>query len=504
MNNNDTDISSVSSRTVDAGTNNNNIERKDSDNQFDSKNKRKDYASQSTLLEYVLRCRDTFDVEPFNEVDSLLFSWLSYLKIPVDLLPKKILITDERHEDCIFKDRDSCRLADLTRDEYLSELVRDVNSPDETLAILKAAALNPRFSDIRLCLRREETDRLEGKQFAGITIQVAPNLTYVAFRGTDSTMTGWKEDCRMCMSNPVPAQILAAEYLTAVGKIFRGQLMVGGHSKGGNLAVYSAANCDPGIQDRIQLIFSHDGPGFTKNELMKPGYAKVRSRIRKTAPQFSVFGMMLRQEVEPKIIYSYARGMQQHNATTWKTEGYGLSEYWYVNRISTHIKNKFNNWVEGLSDEEMELFIDWVFDVMENSGISTIQDLKENKGSVISVYMKEFSRLNPEMQAFLMDILRQFILSSDESDDPNAEPVTAERPDRNRSAWDRPLEQAAEQIRNKIEDAFSYVEESALERRMGGLGRNHMVSEKLQKFAEHPLDIQELMNKYDRMDEDKK
>lgn len=435
----------------------------------------REHISHSTLLAYASYCTESFAEEAFNEVDSLLFSWMAYLKIPTGVLPSKILITDDRHEDCIYKDTDSCKISDFVKDEYLSELVYKVNSQVETIAIIKAAAKNPRFANVRLCLRREETDRVEGKQFAAVCFQISPELTYVAFRGTDSTLTGWKEDFRLCLNNPVPSQKLAAEYLSAVGHIFRGKLLVGGHSKGGNLAVYAAANCDVEVQERIQSVYSHDGPGFTKAELLKEGYAKIRSRIQKTAPQFSIFGMLLRQEAEPKIIYSFGDGLLQHDATSWKTEWYSLSDYWYSNKISTHIKNKLNNWLESLSDEDKETFIDWLFGVLEHTGFNSVEELKANIITLLPVFMKEFAMLNSDMQKFLMELVGQFIFASDENRDPSAEPGKAT---------------GYEQKRN--------TETKNLNTGFGGAGRNRMNSaaDDSEKYSNYPADIRELMRKY--------
>lgn len=409
----------------------------------------REHISHSTMLAYATHCTDSFETEPFNEVDSLLLSWMSYLHIPEEILPKYPLHSyASPAEKTEITDTSSCRIRDFVKEEYLRKLIEEINSPDKTIEIIKAAAENPRFANIRFCLRREERDAVAGKQFAAITCQITPGLTYVAYRGTDHSMTGWKEDFRLCLKDPVPAQKLAAEYLNGVGSIFRGKMLIGGHSKGGNLAVYAAANCHPEIQERILTVYSHDGPGFNKEELEKPGYAKIRSRIQKTAPQFSIFGMLLRQEVEPKIIYSYGHGILQHDATSWKTDWYGLSEYWYPSKVSQHIKNKLNNWIESLSDEEKETFIELVFGVLEQTGIDSLADFKDNMMVILPTLLMAIHELDDSMQMFLLDLLKQFIFASDENMDPVATPATP----------------------------------------------------RLEKYSKYPADIQELMKKYDSMD----
>ncbi len=397
---------------------------------------------QSTMLHYVKTCRSTFEEEAFNEVDSLILSWLSYLRIPEDVLPKKALNSPVTAENSIFSDTDSCLIRELLREEYYTDMLLDIWSPDETLEMLYAMALSPRFEKIRLCMRREELDHEAAKQFAAITFQISPDLTYVAFRGTDKTLTGWEEDFRLCLIDPVPSQTLAAEYLAAVGQVFRGTLITGGHSKGGNLAVYAAANCDTEVQERIREIYTHDGPGFLMEDLQKDGFKRIQSKIRKTAPQFSVFGMLMRQETEPKIIYSYEKGIMQHNAASWKTEGCGFSEYRYPDRTSQVLKNKLNNWIDGLTNEERKMFIDTVFNILDETGMEKFGDLKTNLTEITPVVIRELQKLDPSMQRFLFDLLRQLVFASKENRDPNAElQADTHQSDEASTTYDEDIEQ---------------------------------------------------------------
>ncbi|MCQ2510122.1 MAG: DUF2974 domain-containing protein [Lachnospiraceae bacterium] len=430
----------------------------------------------STMATYVKECRATFDEEPFNEVDSLIFSWLTYLHIPEEILPKCPLYDPETHENSIFTDTDSCLIRDFVRAEYLPEMLTEIWSPEETAELLYALALSPRFEMIRLCFRREELAHKIGKQFSAMTFQIAPGLTYIAFKGTDKTLTGWEENFRLCLKDPVPSQTLAAEYLSSVGEIFRGTLLVGGHSKGGNLAVFASANCLPEVQDRIQLIFTHDGPGFLKEDLEKEGFKRIQPRIRKTAPQFSIFGMLMRQETEPKIIYSYEHGIMQHNATSWKTEGYGFSEYRYPSPVSQTIKNKLNNWIESLTYQEKELFIDTVFNILEETGLDRFGDFKTNTTEILPVVIREFMKLSPSMQGFLFDLLKQLILASDQNIDPNAVLKT---------------ESMGETGQYDVTYRPTFARPASADR---------IKETELKKFEKHPEDIQDLMRKYDSMD----
>ncbi|MDO4491844.1 MAG: DUF2974 domain-containing protein [Lachnospiraceae bacterium] len=380
----------------------------------------------STIVEYARFCTATFDEEPFNEVDSLILSWVAYLKLPEEMLPGGPLERAVGDGDELFRDTSSCRFSDLLQAGYYSGMLSQIWSADETLELLQALAQSPRFCRVRLCLHREELDREEVKQFAALTCQLKPDLTYVAFRGTDKTITGWEEDFRLCLIDPVPSQTLAARYLSAVGRIFRGKLLVGGHSKGGNLAVYAAAFCDPEVQERIETVYSHDGPGFLPEDLTREGFRRIQPRIQKTAPQFSVFGMLMEQETEPKIIYSYETGIMQHNAMSWKTEGYGLVECENSSIISQKLKNKLNNWLNGLTQEERRLFIDTVIHILDETGIEKFGAFPASLAELLPVVIREFSKLSPEMQDFLFGLLKEFLLASDEESEGEKEQNIAE------------------------------------------------------------------------------
>ncbi len=466
-----------------------------------------------TFLHYARSFRATFEEEPFNEVDSLILSWISYLRIPEEILPvKKMNTPDNTDEETydgtgkkaviqesdpnahpIFSDTSSCRIRDFLKAEYFPDMLRDIWSPDDTLEMLYAMALNPRFENMHICMRREETDHANAKQFAAFTIQLTPNLTYVAFRGTDKSITGWEEDLRLCLTDPVPSQTLAAEYLQMVGQVFRGNLIIGGHSKGGNLAVYAAANCELDVQERIQEVYTHDGPGFLLEDLEKDGFRRIQSRIRKTAPQFSIFGMLLRQEAEPKIIYSYEKGIMQHNAASWKVDGNSLSEYWYPDKASQVLKNKLNNWVDGLSNEEKEQLINTVFRILDQTGHERFGDLKTNMTEIVPVVLRELSKLDPSMQKFLFDMIRQFVMASEENRDPLAEPPV--KTDAVTDTDSEAISVTDGQEANNIFDTSAIpVADQKKESEQNVLKK---FSEEIAKKAE--ASIEELMRKYDSM-----
>ena len=155
---------------------------------------------------------------------------------------------------------------------------------------------NIALADIRL---NHYIDLISDKwemQFSAVTAYLADGLTHVLFRGTDETMIGWKEDFNMAFMTPVPAQVKAVDYLHYAAERIRGGFSVGGHSKGGNLAVYSAMKCSRLVRERITSIYSQDGPGFTKETLEDGDFDAIKDRIQKYVPHSSIIGMLFQTQ----------------------------------------------------------------------------------------------------------------------------------------------------------------------------------------------------------------
>lgn len=367
------------------------------------------------MVNYLLNCMKPFEEEPFNEVDSLICSWLSYLHYPEEIIPKN----EPKFHDFI----------EVFRAEHFEHMLHEVWSPEEALKLLGAVIASPRFRGVQFGFHRSEIEHKSGKQFSAVTFRIRPNLYYVAYRGTDWSLTGWEEDCNLALKEPIPSQRLAKEYLVNVGKMLTAhhslssenapdslRFIVGGHSKGGNLAVYAAANCELELQNRIQDVYTHDGPGFLEEDLEKEGFQRIQGRIHKTAPQFSIFGMLFKQEVEPKIINSNETGIMQHNPISWETGEYELVERRRGSRAARRLDNKLNNWIDGISYEERELFITTLFDLLESTGATSFDELVDHMGRNLPVIYKALRRLDPEMQRFMRDLLKQLITASDEED----------------------------------------------------------------------------------------
>lgn len=352
------------------------------------------------MIIYAKTIFDKFSERPFSEIDSIILSWLSYLNFP--------------EKFCGLTTEVGMHLRDIFCAEYFDEMLKGVNSPEETLELLTAVVASPRFRDIRILCFEQELDYDTCTQFAAITYEIAPNNYYIAFRGTDCTFIGWKEDMRLALEGPISSQKKAYQYLQNIAEKFNGTYMVGGHSKGGNLAVYAAAKCSCEIQQHIVRVYSHDGPGFLPEEL-DDGFDSIRDRIHKTLPQSSMIGMIFEQECEYHIVKSREKGVGQHNLFSWKIEDGRLL---YQNDLTTDAKLIYisiNKWICEMNQEDREKFINVIFEILEETGVSSFDELGADLQKNLPVIAKKIASLDKETGRFLRRMIRLLAVNSAKS-----------------------------------------------------------------------------------------
>ena len=123
------------------------------------------------------------------------------------------------------------------------------------------------------------------EQFYAMTF-IFDKFIFVGFRGTDTTFIGWKEDFNIALMDVIPSQVDATEYLNKVGNLIDKPILVGGHSKGGNLSLYATMYCENNIRNRIHRIFNHDGPGFNKDVYETKEFLDVKDKMMHYKPLF--------------------------------------------------------------------------------------------------------------------------------------------------------------------------------------------------------------------------
>ena len=301
-----------------------------------------------------------FSQVPPTPVDTLIFSALSYIRWN-DVLKENALdpVSLRQAADHFFQL------------DNIQERVRSKND----LTLLKMAAATPRFGDVGLCFYRDIFIAAEDTQFSAMTVLLQDGTALLVYRGTDQTLTGWKEDLNMTFQEHVPAQGLALTYLKEYAASSDRPLRLCGHSKGGNLAVYAAAKCGPELQARILEVYNHDGPGFREPMMKDPGYLAIVPRVRTYVPQSSVVGMLLEHEEPYSIIKSTSIGLLQHEPYSWSVMGGDFLKMEERDTSSKFVDQTLRLWMDSMTPEERSNFVDTLFSMLQSSGAERVNEL---------------------------------------------------------------------------------------------------------------------------------
>ena len=306
----------------------------------------------ANMLDYLAWRGDLpVDRDPLNENDRLIFSQLAYVAFD-RLVPSG-------YGDSVALGEAASRL--LAMDPEAETIHQTSYLWEGNKRLLTALSVSARFAPMRLSGYVSEISQEHQKQFAALTIQPGDGSVQVAFRGTDDTLVGWKEDLNMVFDAPVPAQREAVSYLCGAAAL-PGPLYVCGHSKGGNLAVYAAAHCPQSVQARIVQIINHDGPGMDEQTVASEGYARIRPRLSTYLPSFSIVGMMLEHEDTYTVVQSENKSVLQHDALSWQMMGARMLRAEQPSEASLDASRVLRAWIASLPREEQRLFADAVYE----------------------------------------------------------------------------------------------------------------------------------------------
>ena len=335
-----------------------------------------------------------FSQAPLNSVDALIFSTLCYTEFGN-------LVTDDPIRPVFFKDAVD-HFFSMQDHEKRIRVKKD-------LELLLEAAESPRFRNVGLCFYRDERIEEEESQFAAMTFLLDDGSAFLAYRGTDYSLVGWKEDFNMSFSDTVPAQRKAAAYLEEFSSHFSCPMYLGGHSKGGNLAVFAAAEAGTEIQSRIHKVYNLDGPGFGEYLMGTPGYLAMVPKIETYIPQSSIIGMLLEHEEDYTVIKSTQVGIMQHDPYSWELLGGRFLEAEDLSPDNKFLNQTLKHWLSGMTMEERNEFVDTVFSLLGQGGAKKVYHLLHPQN--ISTLLKTLST-DANVRSVLTTELTSFIESA--------------------------------------------------------------------------------------------
>jgi len=347
----------------------------------------------SNLFDYLTWRGDlSFGNASLTPVDALVFSMLAYLNF------EGIVPSSARDEPV--------RLAEAAKAYFARPAVpgRSIDRNHERL--LRLLAASGRYGSLRMFAAKKQIDRADGIQFGAISFLLPGQNVFVAFEGTDDTLVGWKEDFRMSYECPVPAQLTATEYLREVAAAYPlRRLFVGGHSKGGNLAMFAAVHAGDHVRYRVRAVYNNDGPGFCDSTLSSAAYLELRDRIFTSLPESSIVAVLLEHDTNYKIVESTNKGLMQHDGYSWQVEG---PDFVYTTERTAFGKRTeavVDHFVSATSPERRRRFCEALFGILEASEQDTVSGILGGKRQSLKNIMSAYSDLPDEVRTLLVETL---------------------------------------------------------------------------------------------------
>lgn len=343
-----------------------------------------------------------FSKDPINDIDLLIFALLSYLPF------KDIVPGIESNREISLKNAASQYLASYSNSGENSSkanitALSSFNSNAEML--LKNAAGCPRFEEIRLSRYDENTDFVAGRQFTALTftIQDLERTKIIAFRGTDNSVVGWKEDFDLAYMEQIPAHESACQYLKRTIGIFSGRFIVCGHSKGGNLAIYAGSHLNPVQQLKLKKIVNFDGPGFNFSIVQRNPFSQNEHKVVNYLPEDSMVGLLLEPVGKRVIVSSSDRFINQHNAFNWDVDRSSFIEG-ELSRSAKLMEQTLETWLTDISISDRETFLEALFDILGASEGKFIKTDPQESFKEFRNILVKYSKIDQKTKVLLSSV----------------------------------------------------------------------------------------------------
>ena len=331
----------------------------------------------ANMLDYIKENGNiTFQEEKFNEIDNLIFSRLSYLPF------EDIKIEEEETFETIAQ-----KLQDIDIKKFNMKKDKE---------LIKLVGKSNRYKDLLVTDYYFSRDDKKEKQFEAITIHLENEEIYISYSGTDDTLVGWKEDFNLSFMTNIPAQSEALKYIRRVSKKYNSKIHLGGHSKGGNLAVYAGIFCSKKVQDRIIDITNFDGPGFDKTVIEKEKYKRVLNKINTYIPQSSLFGRLLEHEEKYIIVTSDQYTLMQHDIFSWRINNHQIEKANKVTAGSDFMNETVRNWLKTTSPKQREHFINTLYEIITKTKAKTFKEFTAEWTKNVGIILKSYKDISNE------------------------------------------------------------------------------------------------------------
>ncbi|MEG2457649.1 MAG: Mbeg1-like protein [Bacilli bacterium] len=348
------------------------------------------------IIDYIKYYKDIpFSESSFNDLDALLLASLSYLDLK-EILPTSLAKTsleNAYNEYRSFADKIE------KKEIYFIKSVKE---------IFNLMASGKRYSQSILYNYKHIID--DKTQFGALSIKLPNGIIYISFEGTDNSLIGWKEDFSLSYDFPTSSQKKAINYVnTSISRWNSKEIIFGGHSKGGNLAMSAAMKCNNSIKRKIKNVYNFDGPGFRKIEYNSESFNKIKNKIKLFVPTESIVGMLLLNPTDYIVIKSNTRGIWQHELTSWMCYGQFFIKG-ELSQKSKSFENRIKSFLLNHDYNQREILVNTFFDILEKCDIKTTNELLRLQLPKIMALIKEVQNIDEESKKILIDCLKDLII----------------------------------------------------------------------------------------------
>lgn len=349
------------------------------------------------IIDYVKNYNNiTFDKKSFNEIDSLVLSQFIYLKF-------------ENIKDMI---NNEIKIADLFK--YIEIITKKTRNEKNNIKLLSLMSKGNRYKNIILSDICPIIDFKNEQQYFSAVFKLNKNIYYIAYRGTDSSLVGWKEDYNISFMKNIPSQISALNYFEKIANKYKNvTFYLGGHSKGANIAVYAGIYAKKELKNKILKIYDHDGPGFLSEVLSSKEFEDIEFKIEKTVPKTAIIGLLFEQHSSYTVIDSSGFLMFQHDPYNWKIENNNFIKLKNVDRLSQYTNKTLHKWLLSTDIKTRELFINSLYDIIYQDNIYSFSELWSNLNNY-KIILNKIKNLDPKIKNLIKETLKELIFISKE------------------------------------------------------------------------------------------